>query len=124
MQRRTRLRFRRGAAGAQVGNGGKSACASRHTTTSASASSASRRPWGRVEHVASALLDAIVPRLAKQLKVKAADLAPRVRSQLMLFVNCLVDNPEFDAQAKEALTTPPPLMGGAFGASRLCVGGG
>ena len=35
-----------------------------------------------------------------------------VRKQLMLFVNCLVDNPEFDSQSKEALSTPPEQMGG------------
>eukprot|EP00966_Prymnesium_polylepis_P072652 1686779-Prymnesium_polylepis.2 len=30
----------------------------------------------------------------------------------MLFVNCLVDNPEFDSQSKEALSTPLEQMGG------------
>ena len=36
----------------------------------------------------------------------------RVKSQLMLFVNSLVDNPEFDSQSKETLTTPVDQMGG------------
>ncbi|KAL1507479.1 hypothetical protein AB1Y20_008315 [Prymnesium parvum] len=34
------------------------------------------------------------------------------RRRMMVFINCLVDNPEFDAQAKEALTTPVRMMGG------------
>tara|TARA_B100000795_G_scaffold222223_1_gene177068 strand:- start:477 stop:653 length:177 start_codon:yes stop_codon:yes gene_type:complete len=30
----------------------------------------------------------------------------------MLFVNCLVDNPEFDSQAKERLSSPEAHFGG------------
>ena len=34
-----------------------------------------------------------------------------VKQHLMVFVNCLVENPSFDSQAKEKLTTPPNRFG-------------
>ena len=37
----------------------------------------------------------------------------RVRPHIMLMVNALVDNAEFDSQSKERLTTPPSAFGSA-----------
>ena len=66
-----------------------------------------------VRHVSNALLTplraALAPRLGVAVsKLKPADVAPH----LMLFVNCLVDNPEFDSQAKERLSLPEAQFGG------------
>ena len=71
-----------------------------------------------VRHASKALLAplraALAPRLGMAApKLTAADVAPH----LMLFVNCLVDNPEFDSQAKERLSTPEAHFGGLCEAS-------
>ena len=34
-----------------------------------------------------------------------------VRRQLWVFVNCLIENPSFDSQTKETLTTRPTAFG-------------
>jgi len=45
-------------------------------------------------------------------KNKGTDIKPAtVRNHLFLFVNCLVDNPAFDSQTKETLTTRPKDFG-------------
>ena len=40
--------------------------------------------------------------------------AARLKPHLMLFVDAKVDNPEFDSQSKEALTSPPASFGGQW----------
>lgn len=45
-------------------------------------------------------------------KNKGVDVKPaHVRNYMMLFVNCLVENPSFDSQTKETLTTRPKDFG-------------
>ena len=77
---------------------------------------ATPRGGTHVNHVASQLLAELCPALSKALKLSpeaAEALTPaRLRPHLMLFVDCSIDNPEFDSQSKEALTTPPAKFGG------------
>ncbi|KAN0032195.1 hypothetical protein ACTFIV_006072 [Dictyostelium citrinum] len=60
------------------------------------------------------LADQIVRYVGEKLKKKHSDLEIRpmnIKHHLALFVNCLVDNPSFDSQSKETLTTKPMLFG-------------
>lgn len=60
------------------------------------------------------IADQIVKYVAEKLKRKHSDLEIRpmnIRNHLALFVNCLIDNPSFDSQTKETLTTKSSLFG-------------
>ncbi|KAF2075476.1 hypothetical protein CYY_003212 [Polysphondylium violaceum] len=64
-------------------------------------------------HVNS-ISDQIVKYVAEKLKRKHADLEIRpmnIKNHLAVFVNCLIDNPSFDSQTKETLTTKSSLFG-------------
>ena len=61
-----------------------------------------------VDHVMKQLVDKISDHIKKQSKYK--DLAQRslsssIKDHLMIFVKCLIENPEFDSQTKDCLTT-------------------
>ena len=88
---------------------------------------ATPRGGTHVNHVAAALLNDVAPLLSRALgRGSAADepIPPsRIKQHLMLFVDCKVDNPEFDSQSKEALTTPAGLFGGACDLPRGFVKG-
>ena len=75
---------------------------------------ATPRAGTHVAHVCTPLLQALAPALSRALKLPAGEeLTPaRLKPHLMLFVDCKVDNPEFDSQSKEALTSPPSSFGG------------
>ena len=58
--------------------------------------------------------DQIVDKIQEVLKRKhkGVDIKPhQIKSNLWLFVNCLVENPAFDSQTKETLTTKPANFG-------------
>jgi tetratricopeptide (TPR) repeat protein len=67
-----------------------------------------------VTHVCTPLLQALAPALSRALKLPAGEelTTARLKPHLMLFVDCKVDNPEFDSQSKEALTSHPSSFGG------------
>ena len=70
------------------------------------------RGGSHVAHVTELLvraLTAAIERKHKKLKLKPA----HVKSQLSLYLNCLVDNPAFDTQTKECLTSKRASWGGA-----------
>ena len=71
---------------------------------------ATARGGTHVNHVANALLSALVPAL--KLPASSGVTPGRVKPHLMLFVDCLVDNPEFDSHPKETLITPAAAFGG------------
>ncbi|KYQ93901.1 DNA topoisomerase II [Tieghemostelium lacteum] len=58
--------------------------------------------------------DQVVRYISERLKKKHSDLDVRpmnIKNHLSLFVSCLIDNPSFDSQTKETLTTKPQLFG-------------
>lgn len=63
-----------------------------------------------VTHVADQIVAKISEHIAKKnkgLKVKPF----QIKNHLSLFVNCLIENPSFDSQTKETLTTKPSKFG-------------
>ncbi|KAA8497819.1 DNA topoisomerase 2 [Porphyridium purpureum] len=63
-----------------------------------------------VTHVA----DQIVAKLSEHIAKKSKTVAPKpfqIKSHLSIFVNCLVENPAFDSQTKETLTSKPSSFG-------------
>jgi DNA topoisomerase II len=63
-----------------------------------------------VEHVTQQIANNVMAEVNK--KNKNANLkAHVVRNHLWIFVNTLVDNPAFDSQTKETLTTRPSSFG-------------
>ena len=63
-----------------------------------------------VAHVGDAIAKKVMEALKKRnpsLNITAAS----VRQHLMLFLNCLIENPSFSSQAKEQLVTPPSQFG-------------
>ena len=66
-------------------------------------------------HVNS-VLDQIIPKIAE--KIKSANVkAHQIKSKLFVFVNCLIENPTFDSQVKETLTTKPSSFGSKWEAT-------
>jgi DNA topoisomerase-2 len=59
------------------------------------------------------IVDQIVKHITQFIKTKhKIDVKPQtVRENLMIFIKCTVDNPTFNSQSKEALTTPSSLFG-------------
>ena len=58
--------------------------------------------------------DQIVKHLVERLNRTVKDVHAQpymVKNQLLVFVNCLVENPAFDSQTKETLTTKPSAFG-------------
>jgi DNA topoisomerase-2 len=44
-------------------------------------------------------------------KKKKIASAPMIKNKLMVFINCLIENPSFDSQSKDSLTTKPAQFG-------------
>ena len=61
------------------------------------------------------LTDQITAKVAAVLKKKHKEVGTvkphMIRNNLWVFVNCLIDNPAFDSQTKESLTTRPAKFG-------------
>ncbi|CAN8067785.1 unnamed protein product [Agarophyton chilense] len=63
-----------------------------------------------VTHVADQIVSKVAEHISKKnkgLKVKPF----QIKSHLSLFINCLIENPAFDSQTKETLTTKPSKFG-------------
>ncbi|KAI0564814.1 DNA topoisomerase [Gracilaria domingensis] len=63
-----------------------------------------------VTHVADQIVSRVAEHISKKnkgLKVKPS----QIKSHLSLFINCLIENPAFDSQTKETLTTKPSKFG-------------
>lgn len=70
------------------------------------------------------LADQIVERVQEQIKKKHKDLTIKpyqIRSHLWIFVNCLIENPAFDSQTKETLTTRSSQFGSTFSFSEKTI---
>lgn len=80
------------------------------TQTSFVNSIATTKGGTHVNHVADQLVARIQEHIAK--KHKALKVKPfQIKSQLSIFVKCLVENPAFDSQTKEMLTSRPATFG-------------
>lgn len=71
-----------------------------------------------VTHVADQIASKVGEHIAK--KNKGMKVKPfQIKSQLSLFINCLIENPSFDSQTKETLTTKPGKFGSKWSFSEL-----
>jgi len=58
------------------------------------------------------ILDQVTDRIIEKLKRKISDLKPfQIKPHLWIFINCLIENPAFDSQTKENLTTVKTKFG-------------
>eukprot|EP01104_Vermistella_antarctica_P003959 TRINITY_DN1436_c0_g1_i2.p1 TRINITY_DN1436_c0_g1~~TRINITY_DN1436_c0_g1_i2.p1 ORF type:complete len:1331 (+),score=257.60 TRINITY_DN1436_c0_g1_i2:141-4133(+) len=73
-----------------------------------------------VTAIADQVISALQAGLAKKTKKEKVELsvpAASIKNHLFVAVNCLIENPSFDSQTKEALTTKPELFGSNFALS-------
>ena len=57
-----------------------------------------------VNSICEQIVDRLIPQLSK--KVKDIEIKPfQVKSHLKVFVNCLIENPSFNSQTKDTLTS-------------------
>ncbi len=62
-----------------------------------------------IQYIIDQIVEKVITALAKK---KHAGIKPfQVKAHFKLFVNCLIDNPSFDSQIKETLTTHPSDFG-------------
>ena len=62
-----------------------------------------------VDYITNQIVKKIVSYIDKKKKIKVKPIT--VKEQLMIFVNCTIENPSFDSQTKEYLTTPVSKFG-------------
>ena len=62
-----------------------------------------------VDYLLNQLLKKITAYILKKKKVKVK--SSTIKEQLMLFVNCVIENPAFDSQTKETMNTPVSKFG-------------
>ena len=64
---------------------------------------------GHVNYIADQLVAHLVKTVKKKSKITVKP--AQVKSHLCIFVNCLIENPAFDSQTKECMTTRPKAFG-------------
>ena len=62
-----------------------------------------------IDYILNQLIRKIIVYIEKKKKIKVK--ATTIKEQLMLFINCVVENPSFDSQTKEYLNTPVSKFG-------------
>ena len=62
-----------------------------------------------IEYILNQLVKKIIVYIEKRRKIKVKPAA--IKEQLMLFVNCVVENPSFDSQTKDYMNTPISKFG-------------
>ncbi len=62
-----------------------------------------------VEYILNQIIRGIVAHIESKKKVKVS--ASSIKEQLMLFVNCVIENPAFDSQTKDYMNTPVSKFG-------------
>jgi DNA topoisomerase-2 len=62
-----------------------------------------------VEYILNQLVRKIIVYIEKKKKIKVK--ATTIKEQLMLFVNCVIENPSFDSQTKDYMNTPTSKFG-------------
>ena len=66
---------------------------------------------GHVNHIADRVADHLTAVVKKKNKDKTEIKKNQIKNHLCVFVNCLIENPAFDSQTKENLTTKPAQFG-------------
>ena len=72
---------------------------------------ATTKGGGHVNFIADKIAKHIQPIVNKKNKGGIKITPAQIKNHLSVFVNCLVDNPTFDSQTKENLTTKPSVIG-------------
>ena len=62
-----------------------------------------------VDYILNQIVKKLIAYIEKKKKVKVRGAS--IKEQLMLFVNCVIENPSFDSQTKERLITPKSKFG-------------
>ena len=63
------------------------------------------------------IIDQVTERVGEHIKKKYKDIkmnSNQIKQNLWVFINCLIENPSFDSQTKENLTTKPNQFGSTF----------
>ncbi len=63
-----------------------------------------------VEHVAGLITKEVIAKVAKKIAIKPSD----VKNKMFLFINAVIENPEFSSQTKESLKTPRKDYGSEY----------
>lgn len=72
---------------------------------------ATTRGGKHIDYVSDIILDPILELVKKKNKEKTQVKKPQAKKHMFLFVNCLIENPDFDSQCKEFLNTKPNKFG-------------
>lgn len=72
---------------------------------------ATTRGGKHVDYVCDLILDPILEAVKKKNKEKTNVKKPAAKKHMFLFVNCLIENPDFDSQCKEFLNTKQQKFG-------------
>lgn len=72
---------------------------------------ATTRGGKHVDYVSDLVLDPILEAVKKKNKEKTNVKKPQAKKHMFLFVNSLIENPDFDSQCKEYLNTKPQKFG-------------
>ena len=62
-----------------------------------------------VDYVLNQIVRKLTAYIEKKKKIKVKPTT--IKEQIMLFVNCIIENPSFDSQTKESLNTPQSKFG-------------
>jgi len=62
-----------------------------------------------IDHVLNQITKKVISYIEKKKKIKVKNTT--IKEQLMLFVNCVIENPSFDSQTKETMNTPVSKFG-------------
>ncbi|AIX13016.1 topoisomerase II large subunit [Erwinia phage phiEa2809] len=75
-----------------------------------------------VDYVADQIVNAIRGPLEKKLKLKDNDLKPAmIKNHMCLFISATINNPRFDSQTKERMTTPVSQFGTSYKPSQRLI---
>ena len=64
-----------------------------------------------VDNIADMVAKGLEKSVKSKMKAGAACKPHQIKAHLMIFVNCLIENPSFDSQTKEKLTTTKGKFG-------------
>ena len=79
------------------------------------------RGGSHVDYIANQIVDKVGEAVAKKNKAKLQIKPHQIKSNLWIFVNCLVENPTFDSQTKETLTLKVAQFGSKYQVSEKCI---